>query len=390
MVDVININHTGTIIDRIEHVLDNLNCNETKAVWFGYTKNVYAIQKELNLRGKWLHYVVDNNPISWGCVVDGDLLVFPVEQIVQRYLGRAIFFVASQYATAMAGQLKALGVDNSQIYVVYTHEESLKEYEKLNEDIRKNGYKELNPRDSQLALFEVLKVFRDFCDANGLRYFLAGGTLIGAARHKGFIPWDDDIDVYLPDKDFNKFIKIFPSGGRFEAIHWTKGHNIDIDKAVLADTEIIMHQNNFYSVQVGYCNISIFRITGYPKEQERFNKKFKTNFMLDRKYTDYMCHKQINPKMTYDVLHDMNLLKFNCDFDDSPMIGKAHILGFKSMWCVPHSVYESSVKLEFEGELFSAPQGYDYYLNHRFGNYMKLPPINEQVALHGFTFFKKG
>lgn len=383
------LNATGLIIDRVAKVLDNLNRDGTKVVWFGYSYVVYSIQKELISRGRRLNYVIDNNPSLWGDVVDGDLLVFPVEQIVKRYRYKAVFFIASRHATEMAGQLKLLGVDNSQIHTVYTQEESQAVYDELNNSAEREGYTKLSSRESQLALLEILKAFRDYCDANKLRYFLAGGTMIGAARHKGFIPWDDDIDVYMPDRDFVEFISTFPEGGRFEAMHWTNKSFTNIDKAGLVDTEILMHKDGFCEKKIGFCNISIFRITGYPSEKEYYNRKFATNSMLDRKWSEFQFHQAVNSEILYDILLDINELKFNCDFDDSPMIGKAHILNYKPMWCVPHSVFASSVKLEFEGELFSVPQGYDHYLKHRFGNYMEYPPIHEQVAIHGFTFFKK-
>ena len=67
-------------------------------------------------------------------------------------------------------------------------------------------------QELQQIEFEILKSFRDFCDKNGLRYYLCGGTLIGAIRHKGFIPWDDDIDVMMPRPDYMKFIELNKAG----------------------------------------------------------------------------------------------------------------------------------------------------------------------------------
>ena len=71
------------------------------------------------------------------------------------------------------------------------------------------GLKKIELREKQLVILEILKVFRDFCQAHRLRYFLAGGTLLGAVRHKGFIPWDEDADVYLPYCDYLRFINEF-------------------------------------------------------------------------------------------------------------------------------------------------------------------------------------
>ena len=70
--------------------------------------------------------------------------------------------------------------------------------------------KELSSKDVKKVELDILINFDRFCKKNKLRYYLAGGTLLGAIRHKGFIPWDDDIDVCMPRPDFEKLIKIFP------------------------------------------------------------------------------------------------------------------------------------------------------------------------------------
>ena len=65
-------------------------------------------------------------------------------------------------------------------------------------------------RKWQFKLLDILVYFRDFCDSHGLRFFLAGGTCLGAVRHNGFIPWDDDVDVQMPRDDYEKFLEIAP------------------------------------------------------------------------------------------------------------------------------------------------------------------------------------
>ncbi len=82
----------------------------------------------------------------------------------------------------------------------------------------------LTQRETQLVQLNVLKTFADICDREGLTYFLYYGTLIGAIRHKGFIPWDDDIDVAMPRPDYEKFIAWCRANkdslGQYSLMHW--------------------------------------------------------------------------------------------------------------------------------------------------------------------------
>ena len=76
------------------------------------------------------------------------------------------------------------------------------------ETYNKDAYEDLSLRDAQMLMVEILEDVHNLCEKHGLKYFLDGGTLIGAVRHKGFIPWDDDIDIGMPREDYEKFIEI--------------------------------------------------------------------------------------------------------------------------------------------------------------------------------------
>ena len=88
--------------------------------------------------------------------------------------------------------------------------------------------KTVDIRDIQKVELEILKSFKDICEEFNLTYYLSGGTFIGAVRHQGFIPWDDDVDVAMPRKDYNEFLKVAQEKlpNKYQLIHYTKGEGV--------------------------------------------------------------------------------------------------------------------------------------------------------------------
>lgn len=78
----------------------------------------------------------------------------------------------------------------------------------MNNNTNYSNYEDLGLRDAQLIMASILKDVKKICDKHNIRYFLDAGTLIGAVRHKGFIPWDDDIDIGMLREDYNEFLSV--------------------------------------------------------------------------------------------------------------------------------------------------------------------------------------
>jgi len=123
MAEIVRVNALKFIIDEAVDALTDIDVTNTKIVWFGLTAYVEIIQRALILKGKRIHYVIDNNAEKWGWIVE-DLVVFPVRQIVDNYKENAVFLISSRFKNEMLRQLIDLGVAESSIIILPCHDES--------------------------------------------------------------------------------------------------------------------------------------------------------------------------------------------------------------------------------------------------------------------------
>lgn len=257
-------------------------------------------------------------------------------------------------------------------------------------------------RDLQLAEIEIFKVFQTICEAHQLNYFIIGGTLIGAVRHGGFIPWDDDIDVAMPREDYEKFIRIFK-----------EQHVQPIDIAYYKDNPSLYFYpvrlvNNQVQITDPRTNqpapvwMDILPIDGLPN-QAMHRKLFKLKMnsyrlALGLHYIDQLRDTKRDWKQRLAItfgkvtkigkLFNPTKVKNRLDATlKSHSIEQCDVIGtcmgayyFKEF--VPKDYFGSGTTIEFEGMQVRAPEQVDAYLTHMYGDYMQLPPEHEQLAQH--------
>ena len=129
-------------------------------------------------------------------------------------------------------------------------------------------------KDIQSVSLEVLKDVHDFCITNDIRYSLAYGTLIGAVRHQGFIPWDDDIDIFMPRPDYEKFCKIYPS----EKYKLISSYDQD---SYLAFSRVCEMDKTLVKEFVPWCKcdtgvwIDVFPLDGAEENKEEWDARYR-------------------------------------------------------------------------------------------------------------------
>ena len=259
--------------------------------------------------------------------------------------------------------------------------------------------KRVTLRKQQLLELELLKIFKSVCDSNGLYYTLAGGTLLGAIRHKGFIPWDDDIDVMMPRPDFERLLNknnldlsMLPEYVYMES--WLDGGRSPFIKMRDSRTKI----DGKYSRGDDKVWIDIFPADGCP-DDDRELEKFFQKVLWKRKLVVLKNAKAgegktilkrlmkpflllaLAPYSIQRICSDYDRFVKKYDFDKCSQIGGV-CWGYGPGERINKEKYLTPVEIEFEGELFKCPTNYDEYLSGLYGDYMVLPPEEERKTRH--------
>ncbi len=252
---------------------------------------------------------------------------------------------------------------------------------------------------------EELKIFKEFvsiCENNDLSYMIYGGTFLGAVRHRGFIPWDDDIDVAMPRLDFEKFMRIAPAFLPKELYLSTYKNDSDHITLVaqIFNKNKAFTLNNAGKIMKTGAWIDILVIDGAPApgiKRKIFGIKYMYYRMMNQfAYFDEIVNlnkkrpwyenaairfaqltkieKKLNPIKIGDKFHAF--LKRN-SYEKSEYV--ATFMGAAKMGeILPKKVLGEGARYTFEGMSVFGPDMYDEYLKHFYGDYMTPPPINER------------
>ena len=257
-------------------------------------------------------------------------------------------------------------------------------------------------RALQLIELEMLKDFHAFCEENDIVYFMNSGTLLGAARHQGFIPWDDDIDVCMDVKNYKKFLKLAPSKFPREYFcqNYRTDHKVGIRWTRVRKNGTTSMERNMtgYEIHYGVC-MDVFVINGLRKTKLGKYLQAKASQLLT-----ILLEKHFIAAAGYEVSSHIQMLYQY--IPEKLRLLMCRILENiirvdteRGEWCyntwfnypstgdecvMPSEVFRPTerIKMKFEDGEFYAPQQYETYLELEYGDWKTIPPESERVT-HG-------
>lgn len=256
-------------------------------------------------------------------------------------------------------------------------------------------------RRLQLIELEILRELARRCDEASLRWFVIGGTLLGAARHRGFIPWDDDIDVGMPRPDYERFEALcrrYPDD-RFpwQSCAIDPAYPFMYGKLLHAGSRLVEPALAHLPIRHAIA-VDVFPLDGAPGSglgRRVHGLAFKVAATTlgarirrsgPRRYGAYLF--RAIPRSWATGLIDRLAARF--PYDDSPYVVNASGAWGYRRECQPRGRFEPSASLPFEGMAVPVPGRWHEYLAQVYGDYLQLPPPEERRARHGFTIRSLG
>lgn len=261
--------------------------------------------------------------------------------------------------------------------------------------------------ENKKLLVEMMLDFTKYLDENNIKYFLAYGTLLGAVRHKGFIPWDDDVDLLIPRKDFIKLIHLLEKDKEYlatkdlEILEFSYRPKTYHKRFKIANTRTTMEE---YGAMRSAVFIDIFPLDCFKSVKQAKNK---SPFVMFLSNVLTFCHAGTvvasgTKGAMYKAILGFNKLlglkrmeKFYEKLQLSIVKEKEKgVFGYSesyddSRYYTDVSHWKDTIKLEFEGKEFSCPAGYDAILTSWYGDYMTPPPPEGRFAHDGYVMYWK-
>ncbi len=256
--------------------------------------------------------------------------------------------------------------------------------------------KEIELRQMQTIELNLFKEFVKICEKYKLRYYMDGGTLLGSCWFKGFIPWDDDIDLKMPRPDYEKFLTLEKELPDYILIDTPSEHKCEYVFSKIIDNRTILIEDNGKVEKHTGVYVDLFPMDGYPDDEKecrkhlrkmsRLNHLFhescnefssmrKSKKLRNRLVGQYYYHKQKKGvPVSWKIYTRLTSTAKKYDFDSCKYVGMT-VEGNPVKERFDRKWLDETVQLPFEDGYYTAPSGYDPHLTIFYGDYMHLPKI---------------
>lgn len=368
-------------LKNIDTLISKYKGTKKECIMFGTSIIAEMVVDQLKDTELKISFIIDNAKSRQGMEVYGKKVYAP-ERLKAEYNDNYLILIASSFQDEMIKQLESYG------YMYGKHIVKIIDLPELMNDysyVDRTGLHRLSQDEVKKVQLNILKKLKECSIEYGIRYYLHAGTALGAVRHKGYIPWDDDVDVFVPIDDYLKLIHILENDKRYKIISqfntdyyygWGFGYMIDCN--TICDV-------NKFPIQISLGqSIDLFPLYGIPEDEREKDIYINTVKNLESK-----CLISIKDEDRINAINKLNKFLLNYNYNECKLVGNVLMPAFVN------DIYEKDIlgnglEMQFENLLLNIPEKYDLFLKQLYGDYMQLPPVEKRKGEHFYhTYFKE-